>query len=109
MVAAHGTHSLGRTASVIYKRTGNLRAMQSLLGHTNFESTVFYLGFDGEDALALPGAGLVGVPFQPALPFCVSVLHPGQCPLSRAARAFLSALREERNAVLAARPAPFGR
>ena len=50
----YGTHSLRRTkASIIYKRTGNLRAVQILLGHTKIESTVRYLGVDVEDALAL--------------------------------------------------------
>ena len=51
---AYGTHSLRRTkASLIYKRTGNLRAVQILLGHTKIESTVRYLGVDVEDALVL--------------------------------------------------------
>jgi site-specific recombinase XerC len=50
----YGTHSLCRTkASIIYKQTGNLRAVQILLGHTKIESTVRYLGVDIEDALAL--------------------------------------------------------
>ena len=50
----YGTHSLRRTkASIIYKRTGNLRAVQILLGHTKIESTVRYLGVDVEDALTL--------------------------------------------------------
>ncbi|RWK44149.1 tyrosine-type recombinase/integrase [Mesorhizobium sp.] len=50
----HGTHSLRRTkASIIYKATGNLRAVQILLGHTKIENTVRYLGVDIEDALAL--------------------------------------------------------
>jgi integrase len=50
----YGTHSLRRTkASLIYKRTGNLRAVQILLGHTKIESTVRYLGVDVEDALTL--------------------------------------------------------
>jgi integrase len=50
----YGTHSLRRTkASIIYKQTGNLRAVQILLGHTKTESTVRYLGVDVEDALAL--------------------------------------------------------
>lgn len=50
----YGTHSLRRTkASIIYKQTGNLRAVQILLGHTNIESTVRYLGVDVEDALTL--------------------------------------------------------
>ncbi len=49
-----GTHSLRRTkASIIYKATGNLRAVQLLLGHTKIESTVRYLGVDVEDALTL--------------------------------------------------------
>ncbi len=50
----YGTHSLRRTkASIIYKATGNLRAVQILLGHTKIENTVRYLGVDIEDALAL--------------------------------------------------------
>jgi site-specific recombinase XerC len=50
----YGTHSLCRTkASLICKRTGNLRAVQILLGHTKIESTVRYLGVDVEDALTL--------------------------------------------------------
>jgi integrase len=50
----YGTHSLRRTkASLIYRRTGNLRAVQILLGHTKIESTVRYLGVDVEDALIL--------------------------------------------------------
>jgi integrase len=52
--ADYGTHSLRRTkASIIYKQTGNLRAVQILLGHAKIESTVRYLGVDIEDALAL--------------------------------------------------------
>ena len=50
----YGTHTLRRTkASLIYRRTGNLRAVQILLGHTKIESTVRYLGVDVEDALIL--------------------------------------------------------
>lgn len=50
----YGTHSMRRTkASIIYEQTGNLRAVQILLGHTKIESTVRYLGVDIEDALAL--------------------------------------------------------
>jgi integrase len=49
-----GTHSLRRTkASLIYRRTGNLRAVQLLLGHTKIESTVRYLGIEFDDALAI--------------------------------------------------------
>ena len=55
--AAYGTHSLRRTkVALIYKRTGNLRAVQILPGHTKLESTVRYLGVDMEDALALSEA-----------------------------------------------------
>ena len=51
---AYGTHSLRRTkATLIYRRTGNLRAVQLLLGHTKIESTVRYLGIDIDDALAI--------------------------------------------------------
>jgi len=49
-----GTHSLRRTkATLIYRRTGNLRAVQILLGHSKVESTVRYLGIEIEDALAI--------------------------------------------------------
>lgn len=52
--AEYGTHSMRRTkASMIYKATGNLRAIQILLGHTKIENTVRYLGVDIEDALTL--------------------------------------------------------
>jgi integrase len=40
-------------ATLIYRRTGNLRAVQLLLGHTKIESTVRYLGIDVDDALAI--------------------------------------------------------
>jgi site-specific recombinase XerC len=50
----YGTHSLRRTkASIIYKATGNLRAVQILLGHTKIENTIRYLGIEVEDALTL--------------------------------------------------------
>jgi integrase len=50
----YGTHSLRRTTvAMVYKRTGNLRACQLLLGHTKLESTVRYLGIEADDALAL--------------------------------------------------------
>ncbi len=49
---AYGTHSLRRTkAALIYRKTGNLRAVQLLLGHTKVDSTVRYLGVELEDAL----------------------------------------------------------
>ncbi|MGA7101829.1 MAG: tyrosine-type recombinase/integrase, partial [Pseudolabrys sp.] len=50
----YGTHLLRRTkATLIYRRIGNLRAVQLLLGHTKIESTVRYLGIDVDDALAI--------------------------------------------------------
>lgn len=50
----YGTHSLRRTkATLIYKRTENIRAIQLLLGHTKLESTVRYLGIEVDDALEL--------------------------------------------------------
>jgi len=49
-----GTHSLRPTkATLIYRRTGNLRAVQLLLGHTKIESTVRYLGVEVDDALEI--------------------------------------------------------
>ena len=51
---AYGTHSLRRTkASLIYRRTKNLRAVQLLLGHTKLESTVRYLGIEVDDAIEM--------------------------------------------------------
>lgn len=51
---AYGTHSMRRTKGAqIYKKTGNLRAVQLLLGHTKMDSTVRYLGDDIGDALPL--------------------------------------------------------
>jgi integrase len=50
----YGTHTLRRTkATLIYRRTKNLRAVQLLLGHTKLESTVRYLGIEVDDALEL--------------------------------------------------------
>ena len=50
----YGTHSLRRTkASIIYKAAGNMRAVQTLLGHAKIESAGRYLGIDVEDALKL--------------------------------------------------------
>ena len=52
--AGYGTHSIRRTkASLIYRRTKNLRAVQLLLGHTKLESTVRYLAIEVDDALEI--------------------------------------------------------
>lgn len=54
---AYGTHTMRRTkVTQIYKKTGNLRAVQLLLGHTKMDSTVQYLGVELEDALAISEA-----------------------------------------------------
>ena len=51
---AYGTHSLRRTkASLIYRRTKNIRAVQLLLGHAKLDSTVRYLGIEIDDALEM--------------------------------------------------------
>jgi len=55
--APYGSHSLRRTkVALLYKKTGNLRACQLLLGHTKLESTVRYLGVEVDDALELSEA-----------------------------------------------------
>ena len=55
--SAFGTHSMRRTkVAQIYRKTGNLRAVQLLLGHTKMDSTVRYLGVELEDALAISEA-----------------------------------------------------
>jgi len=52
--SAYGTHSMRRTkATLIYRRTKNLRAVQLLLGHSKLESTVRYLGIEVDDALEI--------------------------------------------------------
>ena len=52
--AAYGTHTLRRTkATLIYRRTKNLRAVQLLLGHSKLDSTVRYLGIEIDDALEI--------------------------------------------------------
>lgn len=52
--SVYGTHSMRRTkATLIYKLTKNLRAVQLLLCHTKLESTVRYLGIEVDDALEI--------------------------------------------------------
>ena len=52
--SSYGTHTMRRTkATLIYRRTKNLRAVQLLLGHTKLESTVRYLGIEVDDALEM--------------------------------------------------------
>jgi site-specific recombinase XerC len=52
--SAYGRHSMRRTkAAQIYKKIGNLRAVQLLLGHTKMDSMVRYLGVDHADALTV--------------------------------------------------------
>jgi len=51
---SYGTHSLRRTkATLIYRRTKNLRAVQLLLGHAKLDSTIRYLGIEIDDALEI--------------------------------------------------------
>ena len=55
--SSYGTHSMRRTkVAQIYKKTGNLRAVQLLLGHTKMDSTVRYLGVELDDALTISEA-----------------------------------------------------
>ena len=50
----YGTHTMRRTkATLMYKHTKNLKAVQILLGHTKLESTVRYLGIEVDDALEI--------------------------------------------------------
>ena len=73
-----GTHSRRRTkATLIYRRTGNLRAVQLYLGHTKIESTVRYLGIEVDDALAI--AEQVDVCRPWAGRTCSAPAHIGGC------------------------------
>lgn len=50
----YGSHSLRRSKiSLIYKKTGNLRAVQLLLGHKSIESTKKYLGIEEGEAIEI--------------------------------------------------------
>ena len=52
----YATHTLRRTkATILYRKTGNLRAVQLLLGHKSIENTIRYLGVEVDDALELSG------------------------------------------------------
>jgi len=56
VISPHGAQhlQLRRTkATLIYRKTGNLRAVQLLLGHSKIESTVRYLGIEVDDALVI--------------------------------------------------------
>jgi integrase len=56
-MTAYGTHSMRKTkVTQIYKKTGNLRAVQLLLGHTKMDSTARYLGVELEGPLAIAQA-----------------------------------------------------
>jgi integrase len=66
--ADYGTHSMRRTkATLIYRRTKNLRAVQLLLGHSKLESTVRYLGIEVDDALDLRTDGNLTGGHQPSV------------------------------------------
>jgi integrase len=51
--AFYGTHTMRRKATLVYRKTKNLRAVQLLLGHTKLESTVRYLGIEVDDDLEI--------------------------------------------------------
>ncbi len=75
----YGTHSLRRTkASIIYKATGNPRAVQILLGHVKIDSTVRHLGVDIEDALELAERTAVQKTHFRRLPGCYHLLNFGR-------------------------------
>ena len=78
--AAYGTHTLRRTkASLIYRRTKNLRAVQLLLGHTKLESTVRYLGIEVDDALEMAeqnGSVAIGARGEPSFQAVASRPEP---------------------------------
>ncbi len=58
--SSYGTHSMRRTKlAQIYKKTGNLRAVQLLLGHTKMDSTIRYLGVELDDALKISEANVL--------------------------------------------------
>ena len=66
-------------ASQIYKKTGNIRAVQLLLGHTKLESTVRYLGIEVDDALAISEQVELQSDASVAFPKRRSVTHSGHC------------------------------
>ncbi len=74
-----GAHSMRRTkATLIYRRTKNLRAVQLLLGHTKLESRVRYLGIEVDDALEMAEQTEVRVTFAgSSLPFGHFPAHTG--------------------------------
>lgn len=75
--ADYGTHSMrGTKATLIYRRTKNLRAVQLLLGHSKLESTVRYLGIEVDDALEISEQTEISRPSTPAAPSFVSARPP---------------------------------
>ena len=96
--SAYGTHSMRRTkVAQIYRKTGNLRAVQLLLGHTKLDSTVRYLGVELEDALTIAEAVEIRRPWVvatdgPNQPFILRICaarHFPQCSHSRHCAAWL--------------------
>jgi integrase len=82
--AAYGTQTLRRTrASLIYRRTKNLRAVQLLLGHTKLESTVRYLGIEVGDSLEMAEQTEVWIHGP------VGDRSGGRCPATSHSRAFV--------------------
>ena len=79
--SGYGRHSLRRTkAAEIYRKTGNLRAVQLLLGHTKVDSTVRYLGVELEDALSIAERIDIGATLAngPAVRHTKAVLCPSR-------------------------------
>ncbi len=88
--SAYGTHSMRRTkAAQIYRKTGNLRAVQLLLGRSKIESTVRYLGIEVDEALSLSEHSAVFASILPSTTReqkrSIVVPFPGPAPFHRRA------------------------